>query len=119
MGIKRKYKKIYKMQHFITLGNAAYKFFKTFRANPRGQSVSSLTGEVKYFRKDRQHTISVGTRLCTCAVLPSRKYSIPPPLSRPTLCPPGISAECFEKLVSSISKGGKMLHFVYFVYIFF
>ena len=25
---------IYKMQHFTTLGNAAYKFFKTFRANP-------------------------------------------------------------------------------------
>ena len=22
------------MQHFTTLGNAAYKFFKTFRANP-------------------------------------------------------------------------------------
>ena len=26
--------KIYKMQHFTSLGNAAYKFFKTFRANP-------------------------------------------------------------------------------------
>ena len=36
-----------------------------------------------------------------------------------TLCPRGISTECFEKLVSSISKGAKMLHFIYFVYIFF
>ena len=38
--------KRYKMQHFATLGNAAYKFFKTFRANivPRGQSVSAVTG---------------------------------------------------------------------------
>ena len=24
------------MQHFSTLGNSAYKFFKTFRANPAG-----------------------------------------------------------------------------------
>ena len=28
--------------------------------------------------------------------------------------PTRISTECFEKLVSSISKGDKMLHFVYF-----
>ena len=32
--IKENINKIYKMQHFSTLGNAAYKFFKTFRANP-------------------------------------------------------------------------------------
>ena len=32
--LKENIKKIYKMQHFSTLGNAAYKFFKTFRANP-------------------------------------------------------------------------------------
>ena len=50
--------------------------------------------------------------------LSSRKYSTPP-VTADTLCPRGISTECFEKLVSSISKGGKMLHFVYFVYIFF
>ena len=58
--------KIYKMQHFTTLGNAAYKFFKTFRANPRGQSVSAVTGRIEYFRKDRQHTctISFPERLC-------------------------------------------------------
>ena len=32
--IKENINKIYKMQHFSTLGNAACKFFKTFRANP-------------------------------------------------------------------------------------
>ena len=32
--LKEDINKIYKMQHFTTLGNAAYKFFKTFRANP-------------------------------------------------------------------------------------
>ena len=32
--LKENINKIYKMQHFGTLGNAAYKFFKTFRANP-------------------------------------------------------------------------------------
>ena len=32
--LKENINKIYKMQHFTTLGNAAYKFFKTFRANP-------------------------------------------------------------------------------------
>ena len=85
---------------------------------PRGQSVSAVTGGVEYFREGRQHTISMGTRLCTCAVLSSRKYSTPP-VTADTLCPRGISTECFGKLVSSISKGGKMLHFVYFVYIFF
>ena len=30
---KESINKIYKMQHFTTIGNAAYKFFKTFRAN--------------------------------------------------------------------------------------
>ena len=32
--LKENINKIYKMQHFTTFGNAAYKFFKTFRANP-------------------------------------------------------------------------------------
>ena len=32
------------MQHFSTLGNAAYKFFKTSVLIPRGQSVSAVTG---------------------------------------------------------------------------
>ena len=32
--LKENINKIYKMQHFTTLGNAAYKFFKTFRTNP-------------------------------------------------------------------------------------
>ena len=52
-----------------------------------------------------------------CAVY--LRENIQPPLSRLTLCPRGISTECFEKLVSRISKGAKMLHFIYFVYIFF
>ena len=50
--------------------------------------------------------------------LSSRKYSTHP-VTADTLCPRGISTECFEKLGSSIYKGGKMLHFAYFVYIFF
>ena len=45
--------------------------------------------------------------------LSSRKYSTPP-VTADTLCPRGISTECFEKLVSSIPKGAKMLHFIYF-----
>ena len=49
---------------------------------PRGQSVSAVTGGVEYFREDRQHTISVGTKLCTCAVY--LRENIQPPLSRPT-----------------------------------
>ena len=32
--LKEEINKIYKMQHFTTLENAAYKFFKTFCANP-------------------------------------------------------------------------------------
>ena len=49
--------------------------------------------------------------------LSSRKYSTPP-VTADTLCPRGISTECFEKFVSSISKGAKMLHFIYFLFIF-
>ena len=117
--LKENINKIYKMQHFTTLENAAYtSFSKHSVLIPRGQSVSAVTGGVEYFREDRQHTISLRTRLCTCAVLSSRKYSTPP-VTADTLCSRGISTECFEKLVSSISKGGKMLHFVYFVYVFF
>ena len=40
--MKENINKIYKMQHFITLGNAAYKFFKTFRANPAWAECVSL-----------------------------------------------------------------------------
>ena len=58
-----------------------------------------------------------GNEIVHVCCLSSRKYSTPP-VTADTLCPRGISTECFEKLVSSISKGGKMLHFVYFVYIF-
>ena len=44
------------MQHFTTLGNAAYKFFKTFRANP---AWAKCVGGVEYFREDRQHTCTI------------------------------------------------------------
>ena len=40
--LKENINKIYKMQHFTTLGNAAYKFFKTFRANPAWAKCVSL-----------------------------------------------------------------------------
>ena len=44
--IKENINKIYKMQHFSTHGNAAYKFFKTFRANPAwAQCVSRDRGD--------------------------------------------------------------------------
>ena len=85
---------------------------------PRGQSVSAVTGGVEYFREDKTAHVHnlVPTEIVCC--LSSRKYSTPP-VTADTLCPRGISTECFEKLVSSISKGAKMLHFIYFVYIFF
>ena len=53
--LKENINKIYKMQHFSTLGNAAYKFSKHSVLIPRGQSVSAVTGGVEYFREDRQH----------------------------------------------------------------
>ena len=53
--IKENINKIYKMQHFSTLGNAAYKFFKTFRANPAWAECVSRDRGVEYFREDRQH----------------------------------------------------------------
>ena len=64
--------------------------------------------------------MSAWVRCChtQCAVY-LRENIEPPPVTADTLCPRGISTECFEKLVSSISKGAKMLHFIYFVYIFF
>ena len=49
---------------------------------PRWQSVSAVAGGVEYFLEDRQHTISVGARLCTCAAY--LRENIHPPLSRPT-----------------------------------
>ena len=40
------------MQHFSTLGNAAYKFFKTFRANPAwAECVSRDRGRLNIFAK--------------------------------------------------------------------
>ena len=48
--------------------------------------------------------------------LSSRKYSTPP-VTADTLCPRGISTECFEKLVSSIPKGAKCC-ILYILFIF-
>ena len=57
--LKENINKIYKMQHFTTLGNAAYKFFKTFRANPAWAKCVGRDRGVEYFHKDRQHTAHV------------------------------------------------------------
>ena len=118
-GIKRKYKQnIQNAAFYHPLEMLLTSFSKHSVLIPRGQSVSALTGGVEYFRKDRQHMWhNLVPREIVCC-LSSQKYSTPP-VTTDTLCPRGISTECFEKLVSSISKGGKMLHFVYFVYIFF
>ena len=40
------------MQHFTTFGNA-YKFFKTFRANPAWAKFVGRDGGVEYFREDK------------------------------------------------------------------
>ena len=66
--LKENINKIYKMQHFTTLGNAAYKFFKTFRANPAWAKCVGRDRGGEYFREHRQHTctISFPERLCTC-----------------------------------------------------
>ena len=77
--------------------------------------VARFQGDSSCLTIDTWHNL-VPREIVCC--LSSRKYSTPP-VTADTLCPRGISTECFEKLVSSISKGGKMLHFVYFVYIFF
>ena len=54
--------KIYKMQHFSTLGNAAYKFFKTFRANPAwAECVSRDRGGVKFIFAKIDSTLRVTT----------------------------------------------------------
>ena len=116
--LKENINKIYKMQHFTTLGNAAYKFFKTFRANPAWVMCVAVTGGVEYFHEDRQHTCTISFPQRLCAVY-LRKIFNPPCHGRRTLATRGVSTGCFEKLVSSISNGGKMPHFVYFVYIFF
>ena len=55
------------MQHFTTLGNAAYKFFKTFCANPGwAKYVGRDRGGLNIFAKIGQHTrtISFPERLC-------------------------------------------------------
>ena len=80
--LKENINKIYKMQHFTTLGNAAYNFLKHSVLIPRGQSVSAVTGGIENFREDRQHTcpISFPKRLCAVYL----RENIQPPLSRPT-----------------------------------
>ena len=63
------------MQHFTTLGNAAYKFFKTFRAK---------TAHV--------HNL-VPTEIVCC--LSSRKYSTPP-VTADTLTLLRVRLHCFK-----------------------
>jgi hypothetical protein len=43
------------------------------------------------------------------------KTSKSPPPSPPVTLPREICTECFERLVSNILQGDKMLHFLYFV----
>ena len=78
--------KIYKMQHFTTLGNAAYKFFKTFRANPAwAKCVGRDRGGLNIFAKidSRQ---SLWERDCArCAVY--FRENIPPPCHGPHTLP--------------------------------
>ena len=47
--LKENINKIYKMQHFSTLGNAAYKFFKTFHGKPAWAECVSRDRGVEYF----------------------------------------------------------------------
>ena len=58
------------MQHFITLGNAAYKFFKTFRANPAWAMCVGRDrgGGLNIFAKIRQHTCTISFPQRLCAV---------------------------------------------------
>ena len=81
--LKENINKIYKMQHFSTLGNAAYKFFKTFRANPAwAECVSRDRGGLNIFAKIRQHTCTISFPQRLCAVY--LRENIQPLLSRPT-----------------------------------
>ena len=45
-------------------------------------------------------------------------FKSPPPCHGLVALPREICTECFERLVSNILQGDKMLHFFYFVYIF-
>ena len=67
--LKENINKIYKMQHFRTLGNAAYKFFKTFRTNPAWAECVSHDRGVEYFREDRQHIASDNSEPKKCMYL--------------------------------------------------
>ena len=83
--LKENINKIYKMQHFTRLGNAAYKFFKTFRANPACAKYVGRDRGVEYFREDRQHTYTISFPERLCAVY--LRENIQPFLSRPTHFP--------------------------------
>jgi hypothetical protein len=55
---------------------------------------------------------------CFCFALIFKVSTPPPPPPRPVALPREICTECFERLVSNILQGDKMLHFLYiFVYI--
>ena len=60
--------------------NSAPLFFHSSHFNCNNTKFNPLG--VEYFREDRQHTISLGTRLCTCAVY--LRKNIQPSLSRLT-----------------------------------
>ena len=51
--------------------------------------------------------------LCSEALLKTSKS--PPPCHVPVTLPREMCTECFERLVSNILQGDKMLHFLYFV----
>ena len=97
------------------------KYFEHIVARFQGDSscltIDNIKPELCRNSAPLYNPISVGTRLCTCAVLSSRKYSTPP-VTADTLCPRGISTECFEKLVSSISKGVLKCCILYILFIF-
>ena len=82
--LKENINKIYEMQHFTTLGNAAYKFFKTFRANPAWAKCVGVTGGVEYFREDRQHTCTILFPQRLCASIFAKIFN-PPCHGRHTL----------------------------------
>ena len=81
--LKENINKICEMQHFTTLGNAAYKFFKTFRANPAWAKCVAVTGGgLNIFAKIGQHTCTISFPERLCAVY--LRENIQPLLSRPT-----------------------------------
>ena len=59
------------------------------------------------------YNTAITARFCFALIF---KVSTPPP--PPVALPREICTECFERLLSNILQCDKMLHFLYFVYIF-